>query len=291
MVVVNPGRRLLWVLVPHVDPATNVKRHAFYREVRRVLGLPPRRRLKADRLAGALRDVGERRRLRQCYEQIISGGSGRRHNRVSMSLYSGPAQSAEDVRWWRYAAMAQSEHWPVWRLPTVPPDYLASEQSAVGWIGTGDASLNLPKVRTAWKRSFDPFDHHIATLLLPHHGSRRSFDASLLDWPYLTLAPPYATASTRVSTFSPSPRHRPRGAVLRPSPMVLPGFGRPSAFTRRLHMSGQASCLCSRGYFPPCAMWGRSASMALPSFVGIGTINDESFDVFWKCVSTLEEGS
>ena len=187
MVVVNPGQRLLWVLVPHVDPATNAKRHSFYREVRQVLGLPPRRRLKADRLATALRDVGERRRLRQCYEQIISGGSGRRHNRMSMSLYSGPAPSGEGVRWWRYVALAQSEHWPVWRLHAVPPDYLSSEQAAVGWVGTGDASLNLPKIRAAWKRSFNPFSDYIATLLLPHHGSRLSFDASLLDWPCLTL--------------------------------------------------------------------------------------------------------
>ena len=187
MVVVNSDQRLLWVLVPHVDPASNAKRHAFYREVRQVLGLPPRWRLKADRLASALRDPGQRRRLRQCYEQIISGGSGWRHNRMSMSLYSGPASSTEHVRRWRYMALAQSEHWPLWRLHTVPPDYLATEQTAVGWVGTGDASLNLPKIRTAWKRSFDPFGSQIATLLLPHHGSRRSFDASLIDWPHLTL--------------------------------------------------------------------------------------------------------
>ena len=187
MVVANPGTGRPWVLVPHVDPASNANRHAFYREVRRVLGLPPRWRLKADRLATALRDVGARKRLRQCYQQIISGGSGRRHNRVSMSLYSGPAPEGERLRWWRYVALAQTEQWPLWRLHAVPPDYLSSEQAAVGWVGTGDASLNLAKVRAAWKRSFNPFSDQIATLLLPHHGSRRSFDPSLLDWPSLTL--------------------------------------------------------------------------------------------------------
>ena len=37
MVIVNPGRRHLWALVPHVDPASNAKRRVFYREVRQVL--------------------------------------------------------------------------------------------------------------------------------------------------------------------------------------------------------------------------------------------------------------
>ena len=91
MVVVNPGQHLLWVLVPHVDPTPTDRRRAFSREVRQVLGLQPYQRLKTDLLVTALRDHGERARLRKCYEQIISGGSGYRHNRVSMSLYSGPA--------------------------------------------------------------------------------------------------------------------------------------------------------------------------------------------------------
>ena len=188
VLVVNPDQRLPWALVPHVDPASQAGRNAFYRKVRQVLGLAPRQRLKADRLAAALRDDRERRQLRNCYEQIISGGSSHRHNRVSMSLYSGPAEVGKNVRWWRYAAIAQSEHWPVWWwLHTVPLDYLGSEQTAVGWVGTGDASLDLVKVRTAWQRSFHPFRDQIATLLLPHHGSRRSFHPSLLDWPNLTL--------------------------------------------------------------------------------------------------------
>ena len=61
MVVVNPGQPLLWVLVPHVDPAPQIRRSAFYREVRQVLGLAPYQRLRADRLAAAIRDREERR--------------------------------------------------------------------------------------------------------------------------------------------------------------------------------------------------------------------------------------
>ena len=187
MVVVSPGQRIPWALVPHVDPAPKARRSAFYHEVRQVLGLEPYQRLRADRLAAALRDNGERGRLRNCYERIISGGSGDRHNRVSLSLYSGPAEIGQRVRWWSYVAIAHSENWPVWRLFAVPPDYLTHEQRAVGWVGTGDASLNLKNIRTAWHRSFDPFRDQIASLLLPHHGTRRSFHTSLLDWHHLTL--------------------------------------------------------------------------------------------------------
>ena len=187
MVVVNPGQPLLWVLVPHVDPAPQIRRSAFYREVRQVLGLAPYQRLRADRLAAAIRDCEERRLLRNCYEQIISGGSGNLHNRVSLSLYSGPAAPAEHVRWWRYMVMSHYEHWPVWQPYPVPLHYPGQEQTAVGWVGTGDASLNLNPIRTAWQRSFEPFRDQIATILLPHHGSCRSFHSGVLDWPHLTL--------------------------------------------------------------------------------------------------------
>ena len=109
-VVVNPAHRLPWALVPHVDPAPTARRRLFYRKVRQVLGLAPRQRLRADRLATALRNAGERRRLRKCYEHIVSGGSGPHHNRVSMSLYSGPAEPGSEPRWWGYAAIAYSDH-------------------------------------------------------------------------------------------------------------------------------------------------------------------------------------
>ena len=182
-VEVNRSESIRWILVPHVDPAPRGHLGAFYREVLKVLGLQPPQRPTAERLAAALRDDRKRRRLRNCYDRIISGGSGRRHNRVSMSLYSGPADVGEDVQWWTSVPIAPYGPWPVWPLYTVPADYFESVQTAVGWIGTGDAPLKVGNVRTAWQRSFDPFRNQIATLLLPHHGSHGSFHTSLLDWP------------------------------------------------------------------------------------------------------------
>ena len=187
IVIINPGHSLHWVLVPHVDPAPKERLRAFHRGVRSVLGLAPRQRLTADRLAGAIRDNVEQKRLRKCYEQIVSHGSNREHNHVSMSLYSGPRYFGENLLWRGHVTMVRSDLCPAWGLHTLPLDYLGRRPPAVGWIGAGDAKLNVAKVRAAWQRSFRPFQKQISTLLLPHHGSHRSFHPDILNWPNLNL--------------------------------------------------------------------------------------------------------
>ena len=84
------GNLIDWTLVPHVDPAPANRLRAFGKDLRKASGLAPRQRLTAERLANALRNKTTRRRLRDCYEYIVDGGSRHNHNRVSMSLYSGP---------------------------------------------------------------------------------------------------------------------------------------------------------------------------------------------------------
>ena len=197
VVITNHGHRLPWALVPHVDPAPKERRRAFHQEVRSVLDLAPRQRLTAERLAGAIRDNSERKRLRNCYEQIVSRGSNREHNRVSMSLYSGPRNFDENSPWRGHVAIGCSGLWPTrWPHP-IHPDYLRRRPSAVGWIGAGDANLCVQKVRAAWQRSFYPFRKQISTLLLPHHGSHRSFHSDLLNWPNLSLCVAAAGDSSR----------------------------------------------------------------------------------------------
>ena len=87
----NHGEAFKWVLVPHVAPAPIERRRQFVNNIRSVLGLEEGQGISANRLADALRDSAERKRLRECYEKIIHRGSRGCHNRVSMSLYSGPA--------------------------------------------------------------------------------------------------------------------------------------------------------------------------------------------------------
>ena len=188
MIVVDQEQGLRWVFVPHVDPAPKVNRTDFRREVCQVLGLSSLNSpALAGHLAAALRDRRKRKRLRQCYERIVAGGSGALHNRLSMSLYSGPAEVGVDSRWRRYAAITHCRRQLSRWLLAIAGGKWNTDRAAVGWVGTGDASLKQPDVRAAWQRSYRPFRSQIATLLLPHHGSSASFHPSLLNWPNLGL--------------------------------------------------------------------------------------------------------
>jgi hypothetical protein len=96
-----------------------------------------------------------------------------------MSLYSGPTGRAPNDSWTRSLCIERNlfeDYWPcIWNNGTV------------GWIGTGDAMLNLQIVRNAWNKTYNPLLPQVASLLLPHHGSRRSFHDKLLQMPSLSI--------------------------------------------------------------------------------------------------------
>ena len=185
-----------WTLVPHVDPAPANQRKRFMKELTRVLCLPRGTPIAASRLAAALRNDSDRKRIRNCYEKILAGGSRRRHNRVSMSLYSGPSEGSRDLLWEYSIVGCLSACAPrVVKAGGVP--YFPCEEQAVGWIGTGDAELRTAKVREAWRRTYSPFEEQVSTLLLPHHGSTGSFHPELLEFQNLALCVASAGAPSR----------------------------------------------------------------------------------------------
>lgn len=171
------NRLLDWLLLPYVHPAPRERRVAFRKAMRTTLDLKARQRLTATRLADALRSRHERELLRECYDEIIAGGARRMHNRISMSLYSGPTGRRPEQTWQRqvetYDPIRRSHWW--------------ASTDAVGWLGTGDATLNVKSVRTAWRKAYEPLESQVSTLLLPHHGSRHNFHSELLDPGKLTL--------------------------------------------------------------------------------------------------------
>lgn len=165
MLAPGPGARTLdWVLVPHVDPELQVDLTRFEGEVANVLGLSDLEYLTTRQLADTLRDAGQCRRLRDCYTRCF----GANHNRVSMSVYSGPNSDPKQ------------QHWS--RVLPFPLQFLFHRKGAVGWIGTGDAELKDHQVRGAWERSYRKFLPNLSTLLLPHHGSDRNFSPELLKY-------------------------------------------------------------------------------------------------------------
>ena len=165
MLAPGPGARALdWVLVPHVDPELQVDLTRFEAEVANVLGLPDLENLTTRQLADALRDAGQCKRLKGCYTRCF----GANHNRVSMSVYSGPNSDP------------MQQHWS--RVPPFPLHFLFRRKGAVGWLGTGDAELKDHQIRGAWERSYRKFLPNLSTLLLPHHGSDRNFSPELLQY-------------------------------------------------------------------------------------------------------------
>ena len=181
------GQLLNWTLVPHVDPAPSERLDKFERELRNTLGLSAEERVTSALVADAMRQRCKRERLRDCYNEIVPGGARRMHNRMSMSLYSGPV-GIEGAHEWRHRILSG----PDWRademIELFPEPFWSCEEGAVGWIGAGDATLNVKKVRTAWKGTYQPYRDRVATLLLPHHGSKRTFHRDVLDYlPYLEI--------------------------------------------------------------------------------------------------------
>ena len=98
-----------------------------------------------------------------------------------MSLYSGPTASSGNQPEPQKYSIKRSSYSNAWYF--FPHWYNYSE--SVGWIGTGDATLEVKKVREAWKKTYDQYYNQISTLLLPHHGSWHNFHSDLLEFPHL----------------------------------------------------------------------------------------------------------
>lgn len=218
LLLAEPGFRIIisashmipgWLLLPHVDPAPKERLSSFRSAMRIAIGLQPRQRLTSAILAEALRDVKKRDRLRECYDEIIARGARRYHNRVSMSLYSGPMDKFRQT--WEYWIQTypffrwSDMGWPSWE-PEPSPLLWGHKTDAVGWLGTGDAALRMKKVRKRWQETYQSLEDQISTLLLPHHGSRHNFHWELLQFPNLKLCV--------ASAGNPSQYNHPNGEVV-----------------------------------------------------------------------------
>ena len=188
-----------WLLLPHVDPAPKGI-SAFSSAIRTVLGLQTCQCLTSSILAEALRDREKRKALRACYDAVIAGGARHHHNRISMSLYSGPIKPKQTWRYW-------GKNYPFFCFPLeLKPPPLGVKTDSVGWLGAGDAELGIKKVRESWQDTYQSLDNQISTLLLPHHGSHLNFHEELLKFPKLGLC--VASAS------NPSQYSHPSGEVV-----------------------------------------------------------------------------
>ncbi len=216
-----------WTLVPHVDPTQTKFLQNFNSKVRIILGLKRRESLNTAKLLDAVRDNKKRKCLRECYDQIIRNGAKHMHNRVSMSLYSGPMKPEEDQEW-KYVSWYKLSLNMGMPLAKHQRFMYHKKNGSVGWIGTGDAMLQVKKVRNAWKGTYTPYQDFVFTLLLPHHGSKHNFDPEVLEFPNLELC--------AVSAGDPS-------RYCHPSPSV------------ELEISNQKKIFCHVSQFPQSALY------------------------------------
>ena len=186
-----------WMLVPFVDPAPPERRRAFGKALKTVLGLAPRKALSMARLADGLRDRKWRGEIRGCYDEIIANGARRMHNRVSMSLYSGPTGRRRSQQLRYFAKFGKSNTCSTRQ----------ARSPGVGWLATGDATLNVNRVRDRWRQAYAPICREVGTLVLPHHGSHHNFHHEILDFPNLKLCV--------ASAADPSPYEHPSRRVIK----------------------------------------------------------------------------
>lgn len=168
--VVLGGAPLNWILKPFVPRVSDDRVRQFEKKILAALGVPPGTAIDLEALKILLKTPDGRTKLRRCYEAILTDGSGKKHNAVSMSLYSGPETKTDA---WKVRARMEN-HWG-WEMIT--------DTESPGWIGTGDAKLKSTQPRAKWRSFYRRELALTRTLLLPHHGSKANFHSDLLRAP------------------------------------------------------------------------------------------------------------
>ena len=211
----SDGWRVLpWQLVPYVHPVPSINYAKFRKVLTNNLGLKPRMAPTAKFLADLLRTSDGRKKIRACYDTLIPHGSGRAHNRISMSLFSGPHPTVTPT--W------EAECNPL-RVPNLEEEFLrilagrglriVKQYGACGgWIGTGDAKLGEEIVLKEWIKFYERLLAFTSTMLLPHHGSKNNFASELADLKNVVL---YIAAADPLGKGYNHPSKEVRGALFR----------------------------------------------------------------------------
>lgn len=101
--------------------------------------------------------------LKKCFTSIGSANQ----NATNLSMFSGPVKNIvvkranfqpnkRNLGWWCY-----------------------DDRERIGWLGTGDAELKNSTAYIAFESSFNSYFSQIDTVTVPHHGSRRDYNAKI----------------------------------------------------------------------------------------------------------------
>lgn len=151
----GPQGQLNWVLSPFAYTPSAARLSSFKKELLTQFGPNSN---SAD-YANAARNRTGREKLRKCYDAVW-----KTHNLHSMALYAGP-----DI--WPGTKLRCTAHHGHFLRRIVQP----------GWLSTGDFDLSAKRRRTSLLKYYERYSAMIGQMMLPHHGSDHSFDATVLS--------------------------------------------------------------------------------------------------------------
>ncbi|MFA1625884.1 MBL fold metallo-hydrolase [Rhizobium mongolense] len=168
-----------WILLPYVHPVDDPARRQFLKDLKKALKIRGNDQLRlSEALVRHLLSFEKTKQLVEIYRRHF----GSSHNSISMSLFSGPSCKRSSPR---------DEHWDRhWHTTRYHPHFGRYDRfgEALGWLGTGDATLRQLKWRDPLMTFFAPFADEIGIMTLPHHGSAHNFHPDILDYARLATA-------------------------------------------------------------------------------------------------------
>ncbi len=184
---VTTSGRPFWALVPFVQPEA-ARETQFLAAAAKILKLrsPAVEHKKwLDSLKNVLTNRTTTKALADAYTTHIR----RDRNLTSMCLYSGPIVPA-------YAEVYWSEGFR-YRRHRVPNSEFDDGGAGIGWLGTGDAHLDVKKRRDAFEYFYRYYLPDAGTVVLPHHGSKANIKTGFLQKnTYRTWVAAYGTRNS-----------------------------------------------------------------------------------------------
>lgn len=170
--ICNKRGKNAFVLIPYAYKPKDHLMARFKNELNKVFRSADR----ATIISAAKTDLG-RSQLKSCYGKIW-----KTHNLLSMSLYCGPVFKSTSKSFLLYG------------------DNLCKPADIGGWMLTGDSNLKGDDRREKFLRYYGHYIPNVISFMLPHHGSRGSFKASLLS-SFFNSGVFYATANHKEKKF------------------------------------------------------------------------------------------
>ena len=176
---VRIGSIYIWALIPYVHQPCSVCFGNFIQKIRKDVGS-----FDANYIIKNLKHTKFRNKIKRCYGELWPD-----HNLISMSLYSGPSDSNMCFSLSGHSIFTYTRSGAF--LLTGDANFSNSTGSQRGNCNACDIGMSNDRRRMKFLNHYRDFRNLVGALMLPHHGSDKNFDISLLR-PFKNLSTCYA---------------------------------------------------------------------------------------------------